>query len=113
MKLSPSARVGLVMVGTFVLVGMFGPWIAPHPVGAVVDLGSRFQGPSATHWLGTDSNGKDTLSQLLWGARSALQLSFAVVLVSAIIGVSVGTISVSRCMIRRPVAVAMGCTWSA
>ena len=56
--------------------GVFGPVIAPYDVGPhALDLAHKFQGPSAAHWLGTDSKGLDTLSQLLWGARSALTLS--------------------------------------
>ncbi|MGE0869921.1 MAG: ABC transporter permease [Kofleriaceae bacterium] len=94
MKLSPSARVGMVMGAAFVLVGVLGPLVAPYEVGFnAVDLGHRFEPPSAAHWLGTDPSGKDTLSQLLNGARSALQLSLIVVTISALIGVTIGTIS--------------------
>ena len=71
LQLSPSAWVGVAMVGTFVLLGILAPWIAPydpaHPV-----LAERFAPPSGAHWFGTDSKGTDALSQLLWGARSAL-----------------------------------------
>jgi peptide/nickel transport system permease protein len=91
-KLTPSARVGIIMLGTFLVVGIFGPWLAPYDP----ELGSldvRFLAPSSEHWLGTDANGVDTLSQLLWGARSALKISFIVVTVSATIGVTVGTIA--------------------
>ena len=94
LKLSPSGWVGLVMLTTFVLAGIFGPLIAPYDVGLTsLDLDHRFEGPSAAHWLGTDSKGADTLSQLLWGARSALQLSFIVVAISSSIGLAIGTIA--------------------
>jgi len=94
LKLSPSAWVGLFMLAVFVLAGVFGPWIAPYDVGLTsLDLDHRFEGPSADHWLGTDSKGADTLSQLLWGARSALQLSFIVVAISSTIGLAVGTMA--------------------
>lgn len=94
MKLSPSAKVGAFMLGVFVLAGIFGPWIAPHEVGpGALDLENRFRGMSSEHWLGTDSKGHDTFSQLLWGARSALQLSVIVVAISATIGLAVGTIA--------------------
>jgi peptide/nickel transport system permease protein len=92
--LSPSAWVGAAMLAVFVLVGALGPLVAPHDVGATaLDLEGRFAGPSAAHWLGTDSKGLDTLSQLLWGARSALQLSFIVVAISAAIGLAAGSIA--------------------
>jgi len=91
-KLSLSGRVGLVMVGTFILVGIFGPWLAPYDPQAV-DLDARFLSPSSEHWLGTDANGVDTLSQLLWGARSALTISVVVVAITSTVGVAVGTIA--------------------
>jgi peptide/nickel transport system permease protein len=94
LKLSPSAWVGAVMLAVFVLAGVLGPWIAPYDVGPhALDLEHRFLGPSAAHWLGTDGNGLDALSQLLWGARAALQVSFVVVAISASIGLSVGAIA--------------------
>jgi peptide/nickel transport system permease protein len=94
LKLSPSAWVGLVMLAVFVFAGLFGPLIAPYDVGLTsLDLPNRFQGPSSAHWLGTDSKGADTLSQLLWGARSALQLSVIVVAISSTIGLFIGTLA--------------------
>lgn len=94
LKLSPSAWVGLAMLAVFVFAGLFGPMIAPYDVGLTsLDLPNRFQGPSAAHWLGTDSKGADALSQLLWGARSALKLSVIVVAISSAIGLLLGTIA--------------------
>lgn len=93
-KLSPSAWVGLVMIGVFVLAGLLGPWIAPYDVGPTsLDLDHRFEGPSAAHWLGTDSKGADALSQLLWGAESALRLSLIVVAITSVVGIALGTIA--------------------
>jgi peptide/nickel transport system permease protein len=94
MKLSPSAWIGVVMLGIFVVLGIAGPWVAPYDIGPMaLDLPHRHQGPSVAHWLGTDASGRDTLSQLLWGARSALQLSSIVVAISATIGLAIGTIA--------------------
>jgi peptide/nickel transport system permease protein len=94
LRLSPSTWVGAVMLGTFILLGVFGPLLAPHTVAAsAIDLDNAFAAPSASHWLGTDSNGYDALSQLLWGARSALLICLSVVLTSAVIGVALGIIA--------------------
>jgi len=94
MKLSPSAKVGGVMLGVFVLAGLLGPLIAPYDMSVVHDTTKEaFQGSSGTHWFGTDSNGRDTLSQLLWGARKALVLSVIVVAISSTIGLTVGTVA--------------------
>jgi peptide/nickel transport system permease protein len=82
------------MLGVFVFLGLFGPWLAPYPVGiAAVDKAPQFLSPSWEHWLGTDENGVDALSQLLHGARSALVMSLIVVSLCAMIGVSLGVIA--------------------
>jgi peptide/nickel transport system permease protein len=47
------------------------------------DLRNRLQGPSAKHWLGTDSIGRDILSRLLYAARTAVMVSFGAVLISS------------------------------
>ncbi len=91
-RLSPSGWVGLVMITTVVLAGIFGPWIAPYDA-RVANLAARFESPSGAHWLGTDGSGVDALSQLLFGARSALKISIIVVAISATIGISIGTIA--------------------
>lgn len=91
-RLSPSAWVGLAMLGVFAVLGVIGPWLAPDDP-RLLDLASRFQPISAAHWLGTDSKGVDALSQLLWGARSALEFSVIVVAISATIGIALGTIA--------------------
>ena len=93
LRISPSGRVGMVMVGVFVILGIIGPWIAPHDP-TVAHLENRFSPMmSGTHWFGTDATGIDALSQLLYGARVALEISFVVVLVSSIVGVAIGTIA--------------------
>ena len=94
MRLSPSAWIGLAMLAVYVAAGILGPVIAPYDLAQPhVELAHQFEGASAAHWLGTDGSGRDTLSQLLWGARSALELSVIVVAISSVIGLGVGTIA--------------------
>ena len=91
---SPSVWVGAIMVAVFVLLGVFGPLLAPYPVGTrAMDLDHMYAPMSWSHWLGTDKSGVDTLSQLLHGAREALILSTLVVAISATIGVTIGMIA--------------------
>lgn len=93
-RLSLSAWVGAAMLAVFVFLGLFGPLLAPSPVGvAAVDQAPQFLAPSWSHWLGTDENGVDALSQLLHGARSALVLSAIVVTTCAILGVTIGVMA--------------------
>jgi len=92
LRLSPSAWIGAAMLAVFLLLGLFGPLLAPYSPTAI-DLDHPFLAPSSRHWLGTDKSGIDTLSQLLWGARSALMISTSVVSICAVIGVTTGTVS--------------------
>jgi peptide/nickel transport system permease protein len=92
LRISPSGRIGMVMVGVFIILGIIGPWIAPYDP-EVLHLHDRFAPMSGTHWLGTDVTGVDALSQLFHGARVALQISIVVVIVSATVGVAIGTIA--------------------
>lgn len=90
--LSPSAYVGLFLLALFVAAGVFGPWLAPYPPD-VLDLANEFQPPSWKHWLGTDQNGCDVLSQMLHGARLALLISASVVSLCAVLGVVLGVVA--------------------
>jgi peptide/nickel transport system permease protein len=92
--LSLSAWLGLAMLAVYVAIGVLGPIVAPYDLGVLrVELAHQFEPPSAAHWLGTDASGRDALSQLLWGARSALELSVIVVAISSVIGLAIGTIA--------------------
>lgn len=92
MTLSPSIKIGAAMIATFVVLGVLGPLIAPYSP-THVDLAHRFLPVSGAHWLGTDSSGIDTLSELLWGAREALIISGITVAITSVTGVLLGTIA--------------------
>lgn len=92
LRLSPSAWIGLALVGLFALMALFGPMLAPHPV-HIQDVGDKFLGPSAEHWLGTGPSGVDLLSQLLHGARMAAIISGSVVLLCAFVGTTLGILA--------------------
>jgi peptide/nickel transport system permease protein len=92
LQLSPGAWIGAALLGVFLFAALVGPFLAPHsPVAG--DLDARMLGPSADHWLGTDENGVDVLSELLFGARLALGIGLSVVGVCAITGVALGTMA--------------------
>src|ERR1051326_551052 len=84
--------IGLVIVVVLVVLALFAPWIAPYDVGAT-DLSMRFVPPSAAHWFGTDSTGRDIFSRVIFGARISLQVGIIVVTVSAIVGTTLGTLA--------------------
>jgi len=84
--------IGVVIVVVLVIVALFAPWIATYDVGAT-DLSMRYLGPSAAHWFGTDSTGRDIFSRVVFGARISLQVGIIVVIVSAFIGTILGAIA--------------------
>lgn len=91
-RVPAAARLGAALLAVFVLAAVLGPVLAPSsPTRA--DLDARLLGPSLTHLLGTDENGVDLLSEMLHGARVALEISTIVVSVCAVIGVTLGTIA--------------------
>jgi peptide/nickel transport system permease protein len=57
------------------------------------DLRARLQGSSNKHLLGTDAIGRDILSRLMYGARTAVMVSFGAVFISMTIGASIGIMS--------------------
>ena len=65
------------------------PWIAPHDP-AAQHVEDRFQGPSLRYPLGTDNFGRDVLSRIVHGSRSALLVGIVSVSISAAIGMAVG-----------------------
>src|SRR2546427_2028728 len=90
--MSRLAIIGIVIVAVFVLVAIFAPWIATHDVGAT-NLSVRYMGPSAGHWFGTDSTGRDIFSRVVFGARISLEVGITVVTVSALVGTVLGALA--------------------
>src|SRR6201988_5028751 len=84
--------IGLVIVVVLVIVAIFAPWIATHDVGAT-NLSLRYLPPSAAHWFGTDSTGRDIFSRVVFGARISLRVGLIVVSVSAVIGAVLGALA--------------------
>lgn len=80
------------VIALLVGVAVFAPWVAPYPVTAV-DLVNELDPPSAVHWLGTDENGADLLTQIIYGARVAALVGLGTVALCCVFGVIVGAIS--------------------
>ncbi|MBU0552038.1 ABC transporter permease [Myxococcota bacterium] len=81
---------GLVL--TFFVLAWLAPQLAPYPADHI-DLVAALRPPSAAHWLGTDEDGADVLSQIIYGSRVAAQVGLGVVGLCALLGVSLGAIS--------------------
>ena len=86
------AMFGLAVVTFFVAVALLAPFIAPYdPI--TPSWTSIRKAPSALHWFGTDENGRDMLSRVIWGARASLMAGVISVSIALAIGVPVGMLA--------------------
>lgn len=89
----PALIAGGVTVGLLILVALLAPVLAPADP-AAGSLDERLLGPgSPGHLLGTDGQGRDLLSRLIWGARPSLVTGILPVLVSGLLGIALGMIA--------------------
>lgn len=88
MSVRLSAFIGLCVVTAICACALLAPFIAPYsPTRSSVDF---LQGPNALHWFGTDGLGRDTLSRVIFGARTSLVVGVGAAIVSVLIGAPVG-----------------------
>jgi peptide/nickel transport system permease protein len=83
---------GLTIVCIMVFVAVFAPHLAPFdPLD--MDIRHRLQSPNHTHWLGSDTYGRDLLSRVIFGARLSLEVGLMVVVLTTIFGTLFGLLS--------------------
>jgi peptide/nickel transport system permease protein len=94
-RLHVKAFSGGAIVILFILMGLFGPALAPHDPNRqeLTAMMNAPQGLNSAHVLGTDNLGRDILSRIISGSRVSLLIAFAVVFVSGVIGITLGAIS--------------------
>jgi peptide/nickel transport system permease protein len=80
---------GACLVGLIFAAGLLAPLVAPHDP-LQQDLLNRLASPSADHWLGTDSLGRDTFSRLLYAARVDIPIGVLTALLPMLIGSVLG-----------------------
>lgn len=98
---SPLAMLGLVVLACIVALAVLGPWIAPQNPYDLMQLdimdGQLPPGSEATtgmtYWLGTDEQGRDMLSAILYGLRISLLVGFSSAIAAAAIGTTLGLIA--------------------
>jgi peptide/nickel transport system permease protein len=92
---NPSFVLGSVLtalfIGSALLSLVWTPWPASE-----IDIPNKLAPPSAAHWLGTDSLGRDILSQLLVGARTSILVGVVAVLIGLRLGVAAGALASAR-----------------
>jgi peptide/nickel transport system permease protein len=87
MRRSPAAIIGGTIIVFFVLVAIFAPFLAPYdPTRG--NLADSYLPPGPEHWFGTNIQGQDVLSRIIFGTR----LTLGIAVLSVVIGVSIGSL---------------------
>lgn len=86
------ALFGLAILVCLLLTALFANVIAPFPYDEQ-DLFATLEGPSMTHWFGTDEFGRDILSRIIFGSRISLQVGFVAVGFSVAVGGFLGAVA--------------------
>lgn len=103
LRFSAAGKTGIVVILFWSAMVLVGPWIAPYHEAEFLDEAlfivpgtddpypaTDFQPPGAVAWLGTDYLGRDTLSRLLYGARTTIGISLIATLLAYLIGITLG-----------------------
>jgi len=91
-KKRPLLIAAAVLLGSMCLIAIFAPFIATHDPRSI-SLPDQFQNPNSSHLFGTDQNGSDVFSRVVYGARISLIVSLSVVLISATVGTFLGSLA--------------------
>ena len=85
---TPTAWVGMLVVGVFVIAAVFAPWIAPY--GEADTVSDTWDPPSWQYLLGTDNIGRDLLSRVIYGARTTIGVALITTILSFLLGTTMG-----------------------
>jgi peptide/nickel transport system permease protein len=88
----PLGAGGLVFIVLMAICAAAAPLVAPYDP-LTVDYGSMLAAPSWEHWLGTDSFGRDVLSRIIYGARTALAIGFIASFLGSTAGAVIGVVA--------------------
>lgn len=92
LKENKLSMIGLFVIMFITLAAIFGPMVSQYNYFSQ-DFQVANQGPSFSHWFGTDGFGRDMLTRILYGARISLTVGFAASILNVTIGVLYGGIS--------------------
>ncbi|TNY31084.1 ABC transporter permease [Pelagovum pacificum] len=89
---NPVGATSLSFIVVMFLAAIFAPLVAPYDPIAISPL-ERMQGPSLAHWLGTDQLGRDVLSRIIYGTRTAMRVALSGTFGALAVGIALGMIS--------------------
>ncbi|HEX3713589.1 MAG TPA: hypothetical protein VHV09_12435, partial [Trebonia sp.] len=82
-------RVGAVLAVFLAALAVLGPFVAHGP--NITDYANQLAAPGATHWLGTDGDGRDEFARTVAGARATLGAAMVVFALTTVVGIVLGT----------------------
>lgn len=88
----PLGAFSMVVILALFFASLFAPWIAPYDPEAI-DFTAILNPPTFAHWFGTDTYGRDILTRIIYGARTALIISFTAAFVGSTLGAALGATS--------------------
>ncbi|MEO6653009.1 MAG: ABC transporter permease [Ilumatobacteraceae bacterium] len=91
-RLPTSVLVGAAIVGLMALAAVLAPWIAPHDPNAL-DFSAQLRPPSWSNWMGTDENGRDVFSRVLFGFRLDLAVVALITYLPLPVGLLLGAVA--------------------
>lgn len=89
-KMAIIGFVGFILLLVFILVGSI---IIPEKKANEVDLAARLSPPTSTHWMGTDSTGRDVFARIIYGGQISLLVGVLAVVISVSLGTLVGGVA--------------------
>jgi len=90
---SPIGIVGAFLVLFWVVIAILAPFISPYDPNESDYTALLDPTPSALHWLGTDNQGRDILSRIIWGSRTVLLVAPVAVFIAYTIGCMLGLLA--------------------
>jgi peptide/nickel transport system permease protein len=88
----PLGAFGGFVVCVYLLLAIGGQWVAPYEYDEF-NVSARLEGPSASHWFGTDEQGRDVLSRVIFGARTSVVIGFSAVALATVLATVLGMLS--------------------
>lgn len=89
--LPTGSKIALSFLAAITLVAIFAPWLAPHD--PLASTGAPIGAPNSEYLFGTDRQGRDILSRLMYGARASLQVGLGAVALALVMGGILGALA--------------------
>ncbi|WP_458316448.1 ABC transporter permease [Mycolicibacterium brisbanense] len=89
---NPVTAVSAIVLVAVVFVAVAAQWITPFGINDI-DVPSALQGPSGSHWFGTDELGRDVLSRVLVAVQASMRVAVVSVAFAAAVGVTIGVVA--------------------